>query len=97
MVLSQADLAKQRAKDLLDPTTEIGRAHLKEQKKKAQEELDFLLHKKGIKVKQPELPEGTDPKTVLCEFFKWNCCTKGDKCKFSHDKAIEKKVREPQP
>jgi hypothetical protein len=66
---------------------------LREQKKKAQAELDFLLHKKGIKVKQPELPEGTDPKTVLCEFFKWNCCSKGDKCKFSHDIAIAKKVR----
>ena len=33
-----------------------------------------------------------DPKSVLCAFFKQGACTKGDKCKFSHDLAIERKA-----
>ncbi|RSH80541.1 uncharacterized protein EHS24_009122 [Apiotrichum porosum] len=35
---------------------------------------------------------GTDPKTVLCVFFKAGNCTKGNKCKFSHDRNVERKV-----
>ena len=35
---------------------------------------------------------GADPKSVLCIFFKQGACTKGDKCKFSHDLAIERKT-----
>ena len=35
---------------------------------------------------------GVDPKSVLCAFFKQGACTKGDKCKFSHDLAIERKA-----
>lgn len=70
----QAEIAKQRARDLLDPTTEIGKAAAREAKKKAKEELEFLLHKKGISVKQPPLEPGTDPKTVLCEFFRYDPC-----------------------
>lgn len=35
---------------------------------------------------------GTDPKSVLCAFFKQGQCTKGDKCKFSHDLTIERKA-----
>lgn len=93
---TKAELAKQRARDLLDPTTEIGRAKLKEDKKKAREELDFLLHKKGITVKQRELKEGEDSKEVLCEFFRYNACAKGANCKFSHDLAIERKLAERQ-
>lgn len=34
---------------------------------------------------------GVDPKSVLCAFFKQGQCTKGDKCKFSHDLTIERK------
>ena len=34
---------------------------------------------------------GADPKSVLCEFFKQGLCTKGDKCKFSHDLNLERK------
>lgn len=33
----------------------------------------------------------TDPKSVLCAYFKQGQCTKGDKCKFSHDLTIERK------
>lgn len=34
---------------------------------------------------------GVDPKSVLCAFFKQGQCTKGDKCKFSHDLTLERK------
>eukprot|EP00118_Oscarella_pearsei_P026006 m.309208 g.309208 ORF g.309208 m.309208 type:complete len:414 (+) comp45790_c0_seq1:35-1276(+) len=37
------------------------------------------------------LSKGTDPKSVLCAFFKQGTCTKGDKCKFSHDMGVERK------
>lgn len=36
--------------------------------------------------------EGADPKSILCAFFKQGTCGKGDKCKFSHDLAIERKA-----
>ena len=34
---------------------------------------------------------GVDPKSIMCEFFKVGKCTKGFKCKFSHDKAATSK------
>ena len=33
-----------------------------------------------------------DPKSVLCEFFKQGHCARGNKCKYSHDLAIERKA-----
>lgn len=38
------------------------------------------------------LLSGTDPKSVLCAFYKQGQCSKGDKCKFSHDLSVERKV-----
>lgn len=35
---------------------------------------------------------GIDPKSVVCAFFKQGQCTKGDKCKFSHDLSMERKA-----
>ncbi|KFM26793.1 Zinc finger CCCH domain-containing protein 21 [Auxenochlorella protothecoides] len=62
-------------------------------KKKAemerQKELDELFM---LTIKQPKLGEGVDPKTVLCEFHRHGKCTKGFKCKFSHDLNIERKT-----
>jgi Zinc finger C-x8-C-x5-C-x3-H type (and similar) len=34
----------------------------------------------------------SDPKTVLCVYFKAGHCDKGNKCKFSHDMNIGRKV-----
>ena len=35
---------------------------------------------------------GVDPKSVLCEHFRHGACTKGFKCKFSHDLNVERKA-----
>ncbi|CAF4336353.1 unnamed protein product, partial [Adineta steineri] len=43
-------------------------------------------------IAQQVIPAGTDPKSVLCMYFKQGSCTKGAKCKFSHDLAIERKA-----
>jgi len=34
---------------------------------------------------QPKAPIGVDPKSIVCEFFKKGLCTKGDRCKYSHN------------
>lgn len=34
----------------------------------------------------------SDPKTVLCTFFKAGNCAKGTKCKFSHDLNVGRKA-----
>ena len=34
---------------------------------------------------------GADPKSVVCAFFKQGQCSKGDKCKFSHDITLDRK------
>lgn len=39
-----------------------------------------------------KIDAGTDPKSVLCAYFKAGQCTKGDKCKFSHDVTIERRT-----
>ncbi len=57
-----------------------------EQRKK--EELSELF--KPVQQVQ-KVPFGTDPKTVLCLFFKQGNCQKGDKCKFSHDINVDRK------
>eukprot|EP00210_Caulerpa_lentillifera_P000495 g478.t1 len=65
----------------------------KKEKKKLeaerQKELDDLFK---VAIKQPKVPVGVDPKSVLCELFKHGCCTKGFKCKFSHDLEIGRKA-----
>lgn len=38
-----------------------------------------------------KISKGVDPKSVLCAFFKQGQCTKGDKCKFSHDLTLDRK------
>lgn len=57
-------------------------------KKKEMEELNELF--KPVVAAQ-KVAKGVDPKSVLCAFFKQDQCTKGDKCKFSHDLTLERK------
>lgn len=43
-------------------------------------------------VQSQKVSSGADPKSVLCIFYKQGQCTKGDKCKFSHDLTLEGKA-----
>jgi len=60
----------------------------KEKKLKEQKEMAVLF--KAVQTQKVE--KGTDPKSVVCSFFKQGQCGKGDKCKFSHDLSIERKA-----
>jgi len=45
----------------------------------------------SVGIKQPEVPEGVDPKSILCAFFKAGVCERGAKCKFGHDLTLARK------
>merc|ERR1712018_1024330 len=60
----------------------------KEELKKAEEERRML----SKPVATQKVDAGVDPKSVFCAFFKQGLCKKGDKCKFSHDPAVERKA-----
>ncbi|XP_016424431.1 zinc finger CCCH domain-containing protein 15-like isoform X2 [Sinocyclocheilus rhinocerous] len=60
----------------------------KNKKKDDKKELNELF--KPVVAAQ-KVSKGVDPKSVLCAFFKQGQCTKGDKCKFSHDLSLERK------
>ncbi|VDO06034.1 unnamed protein product [Rodentolepis nana] len=59
-------------------------------KKKSEDDEISQLFKPVVELQK--LSKGADPKSVLCIFFKQGTCTKGDKCKFSHDLNIERKT-----
>ncbi|KAJ8416912.1 hypothetical protein AAFF_G00327900 [Aldrovandia affinis] len=65
-----------------------GDKNKKVDKKKELSELNELF--KPVVAAQ-KVSKGVDPKSVLCAFFKQGQCTKGDKCKFSHDLTLERK------
>lgn len=76
----------------LDKKADLIAAQKKEDRAKAEaakKEMDLLF--KPV-IQQPKLPLGVDPKSVVCEFFKAGQCTKGNKCKYSHDLKVEKKA-----
>ncbi|KAL3855344.1 hypothetical protein ACJMK2_014560 [Sinanodonta woodiana] len=58
----------------------------KTKKKKEQEELNSLF-----KPVTQTVSKGVDPKSVVCAFFKQGQCSKGAKCKFSHDLNLTRK------
>ncbi|KIL58203.1 hypothetical protein M378DRAFT_15708 [Amanita muscaria Koide BX008] len=76
---SKAALDKEREKALRE-------------KEKAEEEKKRKEEAALLKAVQPPLPFGVDPKTVLCVFYKSGHCDKGNKCKFSHDVNVGRKV-----
>jgi len=65
---------------------EEDKAKKKEAAAKAKDELNSLF--KPVQ----SIGKGVDPKSVVCLFFKQGQCTKGDKCKFSHDLAVARKT-----
>ncbi|XP_047208506.1 zinc finger CCCH domain-containing protein 15 [Girardinichthys multiradiatus] len=83
-VTQQVKYGQQSAKQIAeaDKTTKKG------DKKKELDELNELF--KPVVAAQ-KVSKGVDPKSVLCAFFKQGQCTKGDKCKFSHDLSMERK------
>ncbi|KAH8991172.1 hypothetical protein EDB92DRAFT_681411 [Lactarius akahatsu] len=77
---SREALAKEKEKEL--------RAKEKLEEEKRRKEEAALLKP----VQTQKVPFGVDPKTVLCAFFKAGHCDKGNKCKFSHDPDVGRKV-----
>ncbi|XP_058792624.1 zinc finger CCCH domain-containing protein 15 homolog isoform X2 [Phymastichus coffea] len=61
-----------------------------EKEKKLKEQQEMALIFKPVQTQKVE--KGTDPKSVVCAFFKQGQCIKGDKCKFSHDLSVERKA-----
>ncbi|KAK2502102.1 hypothetical protein MC885_006419 [Smutsia gigantea] len=60
----------------------------KDDKKKELQELNELFK---LVVAAQKISKGAGPKSVVCAFFKQGQCTKGGKCKFSHDLILERK------
>ncbi|XP_064543210.1 zinc finger CCCH domain-containing protein 15 homolog [Drosophila montana] len=61
-----------------------------DKEKKLADQREMAMIFKPVQTQKVE--KGTDPKSVVCAFFKQGTCTKGDKCKFSHDLSLENKV-----
>ncbi|KAG2053320.1 hypothetical protein BDR06DRAFT_956626 [Suillus hirtellus] len=77
---SKEAVAKEKEKELRE------KAKLEEEKRRKEEAAMFKP------VQTQKVPFGVDPKTVLCAFYKAGNCEKGNKCKFSHDLNIGRKV-----
>ncbi|KII85224.1 hypothetical protein PLICRDRAFT_45404 [Plicaturopsis crispa FD-325 SS-3] len=77
---SRETLAKEKERDLR------AKQKLEEEKRRKEEAALFKP------AQTQKVPFGVDPKTVLCAFFKSGHCEKGNKCKFSHNLDVERKV-----
>lgn len=77
---SKEAVAKEKEKELRE------KAKLEEEKRRKEEAAMFKP------VQTQKVPFGVDPKTVLCAFYKAGNCEKGNKCKFSHDLNVGRKV-----
>ncbi|XP_039890039.1 zinc finger CCCH domain-containing protein 15 [Simochromis diagramma] len=85
-VTQQVKYGQQSARQIAQAEAE--KTTKKNDKKKELDELNELF--KPVVAAQ-KVSKGVDPKSVLCAFFKQGQCTKGDKCKFSHDLSMERK------
>lgn len=85
-VTQQVKYGQQNARQVAAAESE--KTKKKDDKKKELSELNELF--KPVVAAQ-KVSKGVDPKSVLCAFFKQGQCTKGDKCKFSHDLSLERK------
>jgi len=72
--------------------TDVDRFEDKVKKKEEEERKKFEESILKPVVVQAKVPIGVDPKSILCEFFKAGKCTKGDKCKFSHNLEVVRKT-----
>lgn len=85
-VTQQVKYGQQSARQVAQ--AEADKTLKKTDKKKELDELNELF--KPVVAAQ-KVSKGVDPKSVLCAFYKQGQCTKGDKCKFSHDLSMERK------
>eukprot|EP00898_Chlorokybus_atmophyticus_P000599 jgi/Chlat1/153/Chrsp1S03098 len=83
---SSVQATQNKRKTELDPK-EASRKK-KEEEAKRQLELNELFK---VAISQPKAPPGVDPKSILCEYYRRGQCTKGFKCKYSHDLNVERK------
>lgn len=60
----------------------------KEAEERAAREMSDLF---AVAIKQPKAPPGVDPKSIVCEHYRAGKCSKGFKCKYSHDLDVERK------
>lgn len=67
-------------------------ARQRKEQKKLEEQQKAELAQLSKPVVQQKVPFGVDPKMVLCAYFKIGQCTKGDKCRFSHDVNVERRT-----
>eukprot|EP01114_Cavostelium_apophysatum_P003681 TRINITY_DN1377_c1_g1_i2.p1 TRINITY_DN1377_c1_g1~~TRINITY_DN1377_c1_g1_i2.p1 ORF type:complete len:368 (+),score=152.10 TRINITY_DN1377_c1_g1_i2:166-1269(+) len=81
-------------KQVKGSTAEADKLKYENKMKKKEEEERLKLERDIFKpaVAATKVPVGVNPKSVVCEFFKVGMCTKGDKCKFSHDLAVARKA-----
>ncbi|CAH0385006.1 unnamed protein product [Bemisia tabaci] len=60
--------------------------------KKKEDKLKELKELNQLFKPVQKVDKNADPKTIVCAFFKHGQCAKGNKCKFSHDLAMERKA-----
>ncbi|GJP32805.1 hypothetical protein CLOM_g193 [Closterium sp. NIES-68] len=84
--MQQSVQATARRQAAEDPA--VARKKKKEEEAKREKELNELFR---VAITQPKVPPGVDPKSIVCEFFRHGQCSKGFKCKFSHDLSVERK------
>ncbi|VDP90379.1 unnamed protein product [Echinostoma caproni] len=89
----KADSSKKVVEKQKQKVIELERLEREKQEKKEKKKLEKAELNELFKpvTELQKCAKGVDPKSVLCIFYKQGQCTKGDKCKFSHDLTIERK------